>query len=242
MPRYMRPLKALVTWLDVHDGAVTALATVVIALLTFFYVRYARKQWEVMGQQLGEMVRQYPELQKSAEAAKTQADLNRLIAEGTQSADVEAGLTAEIEPDGAYTIIMGLQNKGNSSARDIFGDFTFSVQTQGKSVSTPQPLHIEKGQLRALSGNPNSIQKTMKLSGITRDTVVRGIQTCLIQGSYQYNNGFDHKIIEPACWKIMRRALINTGTVDHWEADVIDCSQVDQMEALNARYAKQIDK
>ncbi len=62
-PQYvMRPLKAIKTvflfvvgWLDTNDGAVTAVATLVIAALTFFYVLYARAQWHVMDRQLTEM-------------------------------------------------------------------------------------------------------------------------------------------------------------------------------------------
>lgn len=80
----MRPLKAIgrafiatVTWLDKYDGAVTAIATIVIACLTAAYVHYAKAQWKVMGDQLGEMIRQYPELQTSAEAAKSSADIQR---------------------------------------------------------------------------------------------------------------------------------------------------------------------
>lgn len=41
----------LVQWLDTNYGAVTAAATVVIAILTFFYVRYAKNQWRVMDDQ-----------------------------------------------------------------------------------------------------------------------------------------------------------------------------------------------
>lgn len=52
----------------------TAAATVVIAVATVFYTHYARKQWEVMNSQLVEITKQYPELQKSSNAAKSAAD------------------------------------------------------------------------------------------------------------------------------------------------------------------------
>jgi hypothetical protein len=58
----VRPLMAVgsgfitvVNWFDVHNGFVTALATIAIALLTFVYVRYSRAQWAVMREQLNEM-------------------------------------------------------------------------------------------------------------------------------------------------------------------------------------------
>jgi hypothetical protein len=33
---------------DKHNGGITALATVAIVALTFFYVSYSKKQWQVM--------------------------------------------------------------------------------------------------------------------------------------------------------------------------------------------------
>ena len=69
----MRPLKAVgratiivVNWLDEKGPFVTAIATVIIAILTGFYVHYSRAQWKVMRDQL-------PELKTSAEAAKDAA-------------------------------------------------------------------------------------------------------------------------------------------------------------------------
>lgn len=55
----MRPLKAFgrgtvktVNWLNAKAGFVTAIATVLIAVLTGFYVHYSRAQWQVMNGQL----------------------------------------------------------------------------------------------------------------------------------------------------------------------------------------------
>ena len=39
---------AVVGFLDKYHGAVTALATVAIVMLTFVYVKYSKKQWETM--------------------------------------------------------------------------------------------------------------------------------------------------------------------------------------------------
>jgi len=50
------------------------LLTFTIALSNFFYVLYARRQWKVMGGQLAEMARQYPKLEESADAAKSDAE------------------------------------------------------------------------------------------------------------------------------------------------------------------------
>src|ERR1700724_3620772 len=58
----MRPIKAIgrgiagvINWLDAKDGVVTAVATVVIAILTGYYVHYAKEQWRIMSGQLVEM-------------------------------------------------------------------------------------------------------------------------------------------------------------------------------------------
>jgi hypothetical protein len=45
----------VVMWLDENDGAVTAVATIVIAVLTGFYVHYAKVQWKAMRDQITEM-------------------------------------------------------------------------------------------------------------------------------------------------------------------------------------------
>ena len=46
---------AVGNWFDVHNGFLTALATVTIAVLTAVYVHYSRAQWRVMREQLNEM-------------------------------------------------------------------------------------------------------------------------------------------------------------------------------------------
>jgi hypothetical protein len=62
-----RSAVSAVNWIDTKGPFVTAIATVVIAVLTSIYVHYSRAQWTVMRDQL-------PELQKSATAAQDAAD------------------------------------------------------------------------------------------------------------------------------------------------------------------------
>lgn len=45
----------VVGFLQKYDGAITALATVAIVILTMVYVLYSKKQWETMSRQLDEM-------------------------------------------------------------------------------------------------------------------------------------------------------------------------------------------
>jgi hypothetical protein len=41
-------LKTALAFADKHDGAITALATVAIVVLTYFYVSYSKQQWKEM--------------------------------------------------------------------------------------------------------------------------------------------------------------------------------------------------
>jgi len=41
-------IKSFFGWADAHDGAITALATVAIVGLTYFYVTYSKEQWKEM--------------------------------------------------------------------------------------------------------------------------------------------------------------------------------------------------
>jgi hypothetical protein len=50
-----RGIVAFVNWTDKKGGFITALATVVIAILTAFYVHYSRAQWQTMRDQLSEL-------------------------------------------------------------------------------------------------------------------------------------------------------------------------------------------
>lgn len=52
---FITPLRVFLwpfKFFDVHHGAVTAVATIVLVVLTFFYVHYSKKQWETMQRQL----------------------------------------------------------------------------------------------------------------------------------------------------------------------------------------------
>lgn len=76
----VRPMKAIwrflgsvVGFLDKYDGAITAIATVAIVALTFVYVRYSKRQWQVMSGQLEQMRQQLPQMQAATKAAQDNA-------------------------------------------------------------------------------------------------------------------------------------------------------------------------
>ncbi len=79
-----RGVAAVVNWTDEKGGFITALATVIIAILTAFYVHYSRAQWKVMSDQL-------PDLHASAQAAQQSAKVaqDTLIASNRPWLDIQ---------------------------------------------------------------------------------------------------------------------------------------------------------
>lgn len=81
--KYVRePFKAVVAWVDGHNGFVTALSTVAIAVLTFFLAVYANGQLRVFSEQLAEM-------KSSGGQTDTLIETNKKLAEAAvKSAEV----------------------------------------------------------------------------------------------------------------------------------------------------------
>jgi hypothetical protein len=99
-------LQRTIRWLDNNNGAVTAIATAVIAATTIAYTHYARKQWRVMDRQLAELKRE-----------------QRPILE------VESFFPQDF-PDGAnpsFTLV--LRNYGHDMATGIYGNTTMTVSS-----------------------------------------------------------------------------------------------------------------
>jgi hypothetical protein len=118
-----RGLVNVINWLDAKGGFVTAIATVVIAILTGVYVHYSRAQWRVMRDQL-------PELHTSAEAAKRAADTAGRELELSERPWVSADLTLVgplvFDKDGAHvTARLSLKNSGHSPAVRGFYNIDF---------------------------------------------------------------------------------------------------------------------
>jgi len=88
---------AVVRWSDTNNGFITALATVVIAILTGIYVHYSRAQWKVMRDQLAEV--RDTRLQSKADNANA-IKAQQIIAQDSlakSQANFEQGATASRE-------------------------------------------------------------------------------------------------------------------------------------------------
>jgi hypothetical protein len=95
--------------LDKHNGAVSAIGTIAIMLLTIAYVRYSRHQWQVMDGQLEQMRQQLPEIKKSAEAA----NLNALAVINAE----RAWIVFELIDDGGGVFRSVMTNYGRTPAQ-----------------------------------------------------------------------------------------------------------------------------
>jgi hypothetical protein len=146
--------------------------TVVIAISTTCYTKYAKRQWRVMRDQL-------PELHTSAEAAKSAADIDRIALESVQRpfvtfppevraiAVVDAGKKLK-----RWSFYLPVENSGNTTAQPMRMRFNFDGQgnteltaypDRGNSASVPVVLG-PKARLwsEALDVSPNVIEKVKR--------------------------------------------------------------------------------
>ncbi len=120
-------------WLNDHDGAVVALATIVIAWLTFNYSDYAKKQWKSMERQA--------DISEISQAS-------RLVIEKVQPTIIP-GKFFEVE------VAFSVKNVGPTVANDIAENVEFSTlnvstgerkPAQVKYVAEPNPNGPSLGQ------------------------------------------------------------------------------------------------
>jgi hypothetical protein len=125
----MRLLKAsgggtvrTVNWLDEKAGFVTAVATVLIAVLTGFYVHYSRAQWRTMQDEI-------PLLKSSAQAAQSAADIaaSALIASSRAwISPTGAGLDRPLKLHDIFEFFVQYSNPGKSPAMDVHPIYTIT--------------------------------------------------------------------------------------------------------------------
>jgi hypothetical protein len=151
-------LSALLVWeksrifLDAHSGSISAIATVVIMMLTAFYAVYARRQWKVMEGQLEQMAstseqteRLITEAQKSADAADLNARAAKANADALVNAE-RAWLTVKVgvifigEMEFRY-IPVPVKNSGRTPARAV------RMLTTSKLVAFPEDGWGKPGEL-----------------------------------------------------------------------------------------------
>jgi hypothetical protein len=103
-----RLFRWLFLWANEHGPGITALATIAIMVLTFFYVRYSKRQWKVMSGQLEEM-------KKSTDLAKAVAK----IANGQPTMWVSDIEVFHEEENRKVWATVGVSNKGKNYADHI---------------------------------------------------------------------------------------------------------------------------
>jgi hypothetical protein len=118
-----RKLRKAPIWIE-------AACAIGLVIITAFYTHYAKKQAEIAQCTLGEIIKQFPEIQKSASAAKSAAETSANQLELTERPWVDASITI----DGPFSFGMSgdsvvgagiplkilLRNTGNSPALGVF--------------------------------------------------------------------------------------------------------------------------
>jgi hypothetical protein len=202
-------------------------ATVVIAATTIFYTYYARKQWVSMDAQLAEIRRQYPELQRTANAAKESADLTRQQVVGAQAAVLHIRFQVVFQLMPLDSFGHGLRAildtaGGSPLASDIHESFDVSWKTVPglRTIGRPQHFEFVIPQYRAvsISGVP--------VAGLTSEVWEpishgEGSRTIEIRGAFRYNNGFSEVPDQPFCLIWYAHLPIHNYSFH----DFIDCSE-----------------
>ncbi len=180
---------ALLDWLDMHNGAVVAIATVVGAIIAGIYAFVTWGMWR-------ESHRQAEASVAAARAANEQADVTRRIFEASHRPYVAIMSRDPLSlPDGRLQFSFSLENKGAAPAvvtawrvavrmgskpiiEQIYAeDKIASVAFAGETASMP---HIEISATQAApmkgSGNPVLVEVRVAYRGVTE----RGYSTSLV--------------------------------------------------------------
>lgn len=119
-----RFLATIVGFLDKYDGAITALATVAIVVLTFNYVRYSKRQWEAMDGQLEVMRQQLPELQRASKAAEDAAKTGQdTVVEMRNGTDLQRNIARLIY--GIPKVVLAFHSVSRDEQGRIWADVQF---------------------------------------------------------------------------------------------------------------------
>src|SRR6267142_1197585 len=181
----------------------TALATVAIAVATCIYTYYARKQWQAMDSQLGEM-----KFARQQAIALQQAAVRISIPEFVL-----------ISPASQPALQIGLRNEGIAVATQVsfHGMFAWKAEPSHKTVGKATPVSIEipaipqgdKGARGYFITIPELTQEVLKL--IRQSTKTRTIE---FSGKLTYVNGFDQLISEDTCKDYFAREQSDVGFID----------------------------
>jgi hypothetical protein len=139
-------------FLDAHNGAISAITTFAIMVLTFFYVRYAKSQWAVMEGQLQEM-------QQAREIANKTLILQfrpKIIVRNAKAFDFHV---AEVGKPGNGKVTFMIVNVGGSTAKITEGNVFMMVAKSPKNTERGTDYPIQEFTLQP--GQDKSFTITM---------------------------------------------------------------------------------
>jgi hypothetical protein len=175
-------LKRPFLWIDAHDGLITAFATVAIVLLTFVYVTYSRRQWELAQRQLNDY-------EASTGARLTIEDFNPTLTAGPgQRMSIRGSLK--------------VSNEGNSVASEIHPEEDFAAgRLPLRSLPELKPTPAPNG---PSIGVGKSTEYPVDLQAEQWDAVARGELFVGVRFAVSYKNIFGEPKVTPACFMYYR--------------------------------------
>jgi hypothetical protein len=188
-----------------HAGAVVAIFTFVISVTGIAYTIFSFMQWRVMRGQLSEIIRQYPELQKSADAAKKSADTaeHSFQTERRRAEDMEeaictlngGGMTAL---DNLYPVY--ITNSGKVTARDIEAHIEVSLNTlpSNRKIRVLVNTDISLPELAREKSTPTQ-KLNLPLSSREWQNIADTKQAIVQTAKIKYENGFERIISDAHC-------------------------------------------
>jgi hypothetical protein len=189
-----------VEWWELIISCLTFLALVAYTVVTY-------RQLKTMNATYGEMVRQYPELQKSAEAAKTNSDIaknsfdmEKRRAEDTEEAEcrLTGGGTAAF--DNSYPI--HISNIGKVTARNIEAHVEISLNAvpENRKVKTLGKTDISISEIPKENGSDNLRQIIdLRLSSEEWQKLADTKFVIVQEAKLRYENGFERIISNSTC-------------------------------------------
>src|SRR5206468_8924858 len=170
----------IVAWLDANNGAITATATVGIAVLTFFYVRYSHRQWDVMRSQLDAMV-------MTEGAILTTGKVEGDVADGALRLPLENhGRIPSAKTRVTLRVIVGLPVMVDTGVQKFGGENMGVAPGIGEAAQVALPVSLKL--------EPDSLSK---VSG--------GQLPLFISGVIEYENGLGKPLTYLFCFMYLRR-------------------------------------
>lgn len=138
-------IKNSIAFIDRHNAFITAVATIAIAILTGYYVTYAKRQWIAMHDQLEEMRSSSLQTDKMIAVAAAQAEASKISAEVAQQTliasqrawvgPVNAKVDGAVEADKPVNVVISVRNTGREPAKNFFWGTNGMITTPDEDTS-----------------------------------------------------------------------------------------------------------